>query len=109
MSWQCGRYYARTVKRAGRVITEYIGGGAAGESAAAEDAQRQADRAAERDRRTLVAAWSMALDEFCAAVEQVARSALHAAGYHRHDRGRWRKRRVPKTQDPIKDEGPANP
>jgi len=98
MAWKGSRYYVRNVKRCGQVVTEYVGGGAVGAAAAAEDTRRRADRAEERARRHLLRTWSAALDDYCAAVERVVRTALAAAGYHRHDRGRWRKRRVSTTE-----------
>jgi hypothetical protein len=33
------------------------------------------------------------VEELCEGVEILARAALLASGYHRHNRGEWRKRR----------------
>ena len=33
------------------------------------------------------------LEEFCEVVETLARASLLAAGYHRHHRGEWRRKR----------------
>lgn len=53
MAWETrphssGRYYTRSRKVAGRVLRVYVGGGAKGEVAAAEDAHRRAEAQARR-------------------------------------------------------------
>jgi len=97
MSWETQRgccFYTRTRRVAGLQVREYFGtGGRADEAAAADEERRrqvQADRAA---RRTLDADVA-ALDELASLF---AHAALLVAGYRRHDRGPWRKRRAPKT------------
>ena len=102
MAWEARggrRYYTRTRKVQGRFVRSYIGGGAAGELAAAADALRRADRrAAAEARRAEAASWQAALAplrELCRVADVMARAALLAAGFHRHDRGQWRRRREP--------------
>jgi hypothetical protein len=99
MAWETrrgrGHYYTRSVRQGGRVTTEYVGAGAPGELAAAQDVARRAARAAER------AAWQAecaragaeerALGALCADVEAAFRAVLEAAGYHQHRRGAWRR------------------
>jgi hypothetical protein len=101
MAWETrargGRYYTRSRKVGGRVVREYVGGGPAGDLAAAEDAARReraaAERAALRAERERAAGPEALLAELDALAEGLARAALAAAGYRRHHRGEWRKRR----------------
>ena len=104
MGWESrgscrGRYYTRSKRANGRVVREYVG--AAGdplvELVAAADALRRGDRrAAAEARRAEEASWREALApllELSRAVDVVVRAALLAAGYHRHSRSTWRRRR----------------
>ena len=94
-----GRYYTRSKRANGRVVREYVG--AAGdplvELVAAADALRRADRrAAAEALRGEQARWQAAvapLLELSRAADLLARAALLAAGYHRHSRSTWRRRR----------------
>jgi hypothetical protein len=101
MAWETrdgrGRYYTRTHKANGRAVREYIGAGVKGELAAAEDAARRAQRhardallRAERERWRAAKAVLQELDDL---VRLLAHASLHAAGYHRHAKGEWRRRR----------------
>src|SRR4051812_15965559 len=98
MSWEtrghCS-FYTRTRRVNGKVVREYCGTGERAERAAAEDAARREQAAAERAARAELAA---ALDQLDALADQAVRAALTAAGYHRHARGPWRKRRAPRPQ-----------
>jgi hypothetical protein len=98
MAWEQrgNRIYYRSRKIEGRVLKEYIGGGLAGTLAAREDEARRRKQAAERaalhaERETLAAA-TASHDALDRAADALMRAALVAAGYHRHDRGQWRKR-----------------
>ncbi len=102
MGWSRGRdrrywYYSRAKRVGGRIITQYIGGGDAGERAAAEDAQRRAQRRAERETRLAEQQrWSEAQtvsDDLSAGVDLLMQLLLILNGYHRHDGGEWRRRR----------------
>ena len=102
MAWERGRYYVRKIKRNGRVISDYLGGGKRGRTAAARDAKQRARRQAEAARWR---ATRQELDDLNAQVahcyeliELLARAALVAAGYHQHDRGEWRRRREEPTR-----------
>ena len=90
-------YYFRYRKVDGRVTRQYLGAGAVAELAAAADALRRADRkAASEARRAEAASWQAALApllELCRVADVMARAALLAAGYHRHSRCLWRRRR----------------
>ena len=90
------RYYTRSRRAEGRVVREYVGGGALGEFAARSDTE-------ERERREAEAARGRAevkrLEELAAPVvqlyevaEALARAHLIATGWHRH-KGEWRRRR----------------
>ena len=105
MSWETrgvyGPYYTRSRRVDGRVVREYVGRRPLAESIAqADEAEREARRLErrrereelERDRR---------LDEtfstYSAGVDELLRGVLEAAGYHRHKRGEWRRRREQET------------
>lgn len=88
------KFAYKTVRRDdGRETTVYLGSGVVAEllesTMTARREQRDAVRAARRS-------WQ-ASDELMAELDElsglIAAAALIAAGYHRHDRGRWRKRR----------------
>jgi len=101
MAWETrargGRYYTRSIRRHGRVHREYVGTGPAAELIAQLDADDRADR--HRDRRDVAQhraaseAVEAAVDDLDAFVEMVVRLELVCAGFHRHHRGDWRKRR----------------
>jgi hypothetical protein len=91
-------YYTRSRRVGGRVVREYVGTGEVAELLAALDAR---DRAARESR---AAAWrtqceqfaraEVALGEICELGEAMARANLLLAGYRRHHRGEWRRRRA---------------
>jgi hypothetical protein len=106
MGWEVHgrcRFYTRSRKVAGRVVREYVGTGAVAELAAAADALRRADRrAALEARRAEQDRWREALAplmELSRVADLVARAALLAAGYHRHSRSSWRKKRYVHDSD----------
>ena len=102
MAWETrprgGRYYTRSRRINGRVIREYVGAGLAGDLAAAADARARAERHARQ------AAWRAEwkriefalapLEEYWDSVETLTRASLVLAGYHRHHRGEWRRKRA---------------
>ena len=100
MAWETRRgrrYYYRSVRRGGRVVKEYFGTGRVAELCAQLDAltlERRAierqDRAAERDRCDALEARTLELIEL---TDALVAATLTVAGYHRHDRGAWRRRR----------------
>ena len=105
MAWEqrgTHRYYYRSRKIAGRVVKEYVGGGLAGMLAQREDDSRRrkcesARAAFQADRDTFTAA-ATAHDELSRITDALMKAALVAAGYHRHDRGQWRKRHASKVE-----------
>src|SRR5262249_50655522 len=97
VAWDRGYYY-RVRKVNGRVRREYVGRGPVAEAVAALDAadrERREDHRRQgredRARSDELAAKVAALDELA---DLLAAAALAAAGFHRHHRGEWRRRRV---------------
>jgi hypothetical protein len=104
MGWEQrgGRsYYYRSRRVGGRVVKDYVGTGLAAEQAAFGDADRRRERAEARaaEQRRLGAEQARSapaealLAELDAALDAATAAAFYAAGYRRHDRGAWRKRR----------------
>jgi hypothetical protein len=101
MAWDKRGYYYRKKRIGARVVGEYVGRGMFADFAAGEDetarierAQAQAStQAARLETETLDAAIESADELISAAMNE----ALEAAGYHRHARGQWRKRRETKS------------
>lgn len=91
-------YYYRKARRGGRVVSEYVGGGALGALAARLDRglrdRKVADGAAWRAERSRLDALDRAVVDHGRRIEALAGEALLAAGYRRHHRGAWRKRRM---------------
>jgi hypothetical protein len=96
MGWERGYYY-RVRKVNGRVVREYIGAGRVAQLAAQVDALERDKRQLEAQELRQKKAELTALDDDIKALSQatdlVAQAALLAAGYHRHKRGEWRRRR----------------
>jgi hypothetical protein len=101
VGWDKGRYYSRSRKVNGRVVREYCGVGEVAELAAQMDAINRADREAEREAQRALKAELDALDagvkELDELADLLARAALLAAGYRRHKRGEWRRKRGGRT------------
>jgi len=105
MAWETRRngrcYYYRSKRVEGRVVKEYLGCAAWVESAVWLDGRdreteqnERRERNAERDR---VSTLDAAVAAFNEDTEAALVAVLTAAGYHRHDRGAWRKQRGTKT------------
>jgi hypothetical protein len=77
----------------------YFGSGPKAVAAAAEDERRRTEQEAQRlDRLRRRRKWDelwRSLEHLAAVTTVLQDATLLAAGYHRHDRGRWRKRRNP--------------
>jgi hypothetical protein len=90
-------YLCRSVRRVGRVTSEYLASGADALLIAALEADerdgRQCDLERVRSERKELDDLERALDEMAEHARALARDALTAAGYHQHHRGEWRKRR----------------
>ena len=90
-------YYYRAERRNGKVVKEYVGGGEAAGLIADHDGflreireGRELETRLARGPAEALEASVAELDRF---VTEATAKALEAAGYHRHDRGAWRKRR----------------
>ena len=81
----------------GKPKKTYVGAGPLADLLAAELEERKAARRARAEARAAWEAKATAadapLDELCAELDQAAAATLLALGYHRHDRGPWRKKR----------------
>ena len=101
MAWEQrergGLYYTRSRKVDGRVVREYVGTGHMAELAAEADARerrrREEEAEAWREERERMEALEAPIEDLCEAAELLSEAALYAAGYQRHNRGEWRKRR----------------
>ncbi len=106
MSWeQRGdkRYYYRHEWLGGRSVRCYQGTGEVGEMAATADALRRVEAEIEarqqRQEQERRAAAEAPLAELCEQTDLLVHAALLLDGYHRHDRGAWRRKRERRTQD----------
>jgi hypothetical protein len=91
MSWEQRdkrKYLYRSRWVNGRVVREYVGSGPEAEAVAARDEVKRAERA-ELKRIGVI------LDALRIVIEVLIENEMIAAGYHRHDRGPWRKKRGP--------------
>lgn len=101
MSWERrargGRYYTRTMRVRGRRVREYIGTGPAAQLVASLDElmreYRAEDRRQRRRQREAMDSLDTQVAEMDRLVTQVLRAELEAAGFHRHQRGEWRRKR----------------
>jgi hypothetical protein len=98
MTWcRDQRYWYRSRRVGGRVISEYRGAGEAGALLAeidnAEQRQARAERQRERAGQDEARAVQAALGDLACASDELVAEVLTAAGYYRHQRGAWRRRR----------------
>jgi hypothetical protein len=101
MGWETrgGASYYYTAERVnGRVVKSYVGSGPAAGIAALLAAEARAEAAEKATTRKEEAAELAALEAALTPLDELAdtltAAALVAAGYHRHRRGPWRKRRA---------------
>src|SRR5262245_19727565 len=98
MAWQKrGRnsYYYRSKKSNGHVITHYLGRGTWAHQAALEDEARHTARTQARQEQQ---AWDELDDQIMTLstlTTALSHSTLVGAGYYKHHRSHWRKRRNP--------------
>jgi len=97
MGWEKGRYYTRSRRESGRVVREYVGCGEFAQvivrldkDVSAHEAEKRLATRAEQGRVLSLESQLDELDKVCTLAMRV---QLEAAGFHRHDRGEWRKRR----------------
>ena len=117
MGWETrrnGRYYYRKVWRDGTCRSEYIGAGKLAPLVAEIDQldreRRQQERWEAQLARNEIAELAATPKDLTLLLEQAQRAAaaaLHAAGYHQHKRGEWRKKRVT-NKNPDQDKSAAS-
>ncbi len=101
MAWETrdrgGRYYTRSIRVGDRVVREYIGGGLRGQAAALQDARKRAQRMSEREAWRAecqnIESTDSLVEALFHSVEALTRATLMLEGYHRHNRGEWRRKR----------------
>jgi hypothetical protein len=100
MAWEVRgsqSYYYRSRRVNGRVVKEYVGSGDLARSIAALEAlERQKgeiERSEEEAQRREQAALEAEVEAYCRQVDEALAETLTALGYHRHDRGAWRRKR----------------
>jgi len=100
MGWETRRgklYYYEKTREGGRVVSKYLGAGVFGQIAAGMNQEAREERQRQRDRLKMECAALDSLGDnitaLCEGIDTLARATLILAGYHRHDRGHWRKRR----------------
>ena len=84
------KYLYRSRRLDGRVVKEYVGTGPEAEEATREKAVLR-EQCAELQRIGVI------LDALQIVIQVLYEDAMTAAGYHKPNRGPWRKRRVPKA------------
>ena len=101
MGWEMrgghGPYYTRSSRVNGRIVREYVGKGLMGELASAMD---ERDRTVQQAKSEALKTQTTELDRIeemlvavCSTADEITILSLQSAGYHRHHRGEWRKRR----------------
>ena len=101
MGWEArargGRYYTRSRRVGDRVVREYVGTGRVAALAAMLDAAERRERAEAREALRQAEARDgpafAALAELGRVLDGLAAAFLIGAGYRRHHRGEWRRRR----------------
>ncbi|MCA9128602.1 MAG: hypothetical protein KDB22_16055 [Planctomycetales bacterium] len=80
----------------GRIVREYVGGGAIGELSEQMDAmereERQQRAEAMREAKSQMESYDELLAQFETVADNIGRGLLIVAGYHQHNRSEWRKR-----------------
>ena len=98
MGWERGRYYTRSRKINGRVVREYVGGGEAGDLCARLDAIKREQLTAEthafQSLREDLTERDALLEKLGKQCDELIRAAMVVAGFHCHNRGKWRRKRV---------------
>lgn len=102
MGWEFrergSRYYTRSIRVNGRVTRQYLGSGAVAQAIAYLDEKDRMEREEkarkERAGREELEALDRTMEELDRAADVLMKAHLIAAGYHRHNKGEWRKRRA---------------
>lgn len=97
MAWQKRGnhfYYYRSTKDKGCVTTRYLGRGSRAVKAAAEDTARHAVQNQERRERHTWEVLDKQVTTLDTLMTLLSHSTLVDAGFYKHNRGAWRKRRT---------------
>ena len=93
-----GAYYVMKTRYGSMVVSHYVGKGETAQAIAYCEAGRQVEKAYHAalwcEERAGWEEVQNALSGFCEAVLTLFTHQMEAAGYHRHNRGKWRRRRV---------------
>ena len=107
MGWHTAggrRYYYVNKWQNGRSVRTYVGSGLVAEAAATAADRRRVEREIQarawREEQARRDAALGPLLELIRVSDLVLEGVLLASGYHQHDRGTWRKKRVRKHQPP---------
>jgi hypothetical protein len=96
-------YLYRSFRRNGRVTSEHVASGAAAilidQIETVDRDERHYQNWHEGEERKRFEELERGLDALCEEARTFAEAALTEAGYHRHDRGEWRKRRGDRSRD----------
>lgn len=95
------KYYYRAKREYDRIVKQYFGRSETARMQAAIDdvrrKERRAAQAARQKEKERLDKLDEGVEQLCELADLVAHLALTYAGYHRHNKGEWRKRRVPRT------------
>lgn len=86
-------YFYQSRRVSGRVVRDYYGSGAIAEAAAHLMDQLRRTRAAQDERAARLDDADAQFRQFHDQLDRATAAHLLAAGFHRHDRGPWRRRR----------------
>lgn len=106
MGWEMrgnyGPYYTRSRRVGARVVREYVGKDRIAQLAAQLDEidrmERQAKSAEHKQDHNKLQECYQPLQELCEITDLLVKATLVSAGYYRHHRGEWRRRREQKMQ-----------
>ncbi len=102
MGWKTIReheYYYLSRREGERVVSTYVGSGPAAALAAIDVQCRRQDRALRAEEIAELEALSRHVRFVTQHLRQAVRARLIAAGFHQHDRGKWRKKRGTTQQE----------
>jgi hypothetical protein len=88
-----GKYAYRSVRVDGHETSRYLGSGMVANLVEQADSYRRQERESQRQTKRNIETCDRKLMDYNTVCRQLIEASLIAAGYHRHDRGPWRKRR----------------
>src|SRR4051812_11317797 len=101
MGWKTrgGRsYFYRSERVGGRVVSNYVGSGELAslmaDLGATDRVRREVEAIDRRERQAKAERFAARIARVCRTLTVAAEAIIEGAGYHRHHRGEWRKRRT---------------